>query len=167
LVATGKITSTGHIVKDNIPVSYRRGVELSAGWQALPVLRLDANSTFSLNKIVNGDGSLTDLMLSPGYVGAFSATVNPTSRLTLTLADKVVGSQYFDNSSNPTHKLPAYNVFNASVSYDFGKVTISAFVNNLLNAKYVADAWYDYEWDECGYFPAAPVNGTIKLSCTL
>ena len=167
LVATGKITSSGHVVKDNIPVSYRRGVELSAGWQFLRILRLDANSTFSLNKIVNADGTLTDLMLSPGYVGAFSATMTPTRRLTITLADKVVGSQYFDNSSNPEHQLPAYNVLNASVSYDFGKVTISAFVNNLLNSIYVADAWYDYEWDECGYFPAAPINGMLKLSLKL
>ena len=167
LVATGTITSTGHIVKDNIPVSYRRGVELSAGWQPIKALRLDANSTFSLNKIVNEDGTLTDLMLSPGYVGAFSASWDATRRLNVTLTDKVVGSQYFDNSSNPAHRLPAYNVMNLALSYDFGKLKIAIFANNILNAKYVADAWYDYEWDECGYFPAATANGMVKLSYKL
>ena len=167
LVATGKLTSSGYMVKDNVARSYRRGVELSAGWQALESLRFDANSTFSTNKIVNEGGLLTDLMLSPGYVGAFSATVTPVRNLSITLSDKVVGAQYFDNSSNPEHRLPAYNVLNASVSYDFGRAVVSAYVNNLLNAKYVADAWYDYEWDECGYFPAAPVNGIIKLSLKL
>ena len=106
-------------------------------------------------------------MLSPGYVGAFSASWDVLSRLNLTLTDKVVGSQYFDNSSNPEHKLPAYNVLNMAISYDFGKIKIAAFANNLLNAKYVADAWYDYEWDECGYFPAAPFNGMVKLSVKL
>ncbi|MBQ3659975.1 MAG: TonB-dependent receptor, partial [Bacteroidales bacterium] len=167
LVATGKISQSGYKIKDNVDRSYRRGVELSAGWQALKNLRFDANSTFSLNKIVHEDGSLTDLMLSPGYVGAFSASWDIIPRLNVTLTDKVVGSQYFDNSSNPDHKLPAYNVMNLAVSYDFGRFSIAAYANNLLNAKYVADAWYDYEWDECGFFPAALANGMVKLSYKL
>ncbi len=164
LVATGKISESGYKVKDNVAKSYRRGVELSAGWQALRSLRFDANSTFSLNKIVNEGGVLTDLMLSPGYVGAFSAGWDATSRLNFTLTDKVVGSQFFDNNSNPDHKLPAYNVLNLAASYDFGKLKIAIFANNILNAKYVADAYYDYSWDSCGYFPAATTNGMIKLS---
>ena len=167
LVATGKLSESGYMIKDNIARSYRRGVELSAGWQALKCLRFDANSTLSLNKIVNEGGALTDLMLSPGYVGAFSTSWDATSRLNFTLTDKVVGCQYFDNSSNPDHKLPAYNVVNLAASYDFGKVKIAIFANNILNAKYVADAWYDYEWDECGYFPAATANGIVKLSLKL
>lgn len=167
LVATGKISQSGYKIKDNVDRSYRRGVELSAGWQALRSLRFDANSTFSLNKIVHEDGTLTDLTLSPGYVGAFSASWDIVPRLNLTLTDKVVGSQYYDNSSNPDHKLPAYNVMNLAVSYNFGKFRIAAYANNLLNAKYVADAWYDYEWDESGFFPAALINGMLKLSYTL
>ncbi len=167
LVATGKISQSGYKIKANVDRSYRRGMELSAGWQALKNLRFDANSTFSLNKIVHEDGSLTDLMLSPGYVGAFSASWDIIPRLNVTLTDKVVGSQYFDNSSNPDHKLPAYNVMNLAVSYDFGRFSIAAYANNLLNAKYVADAWYDYEWDECGFFPAALANGMVKLSYKL
>ena len=122
---------------------------------------------FSLNKIVHEDGSLTDLMLSPGYVGAFSASWDATHRLNITLTDKVVGSQYFDNNSNPDHKLPAYNVLNLAASYSFGKLKIAIFANNILNAKYVADAYYDYSWDSCGYFPAATANGMIKLSYEL
>ena len=161
------MSESGYMIKNNVAKSYRRGVELSAGWAPFYGLQLTANSTFSFNKIVHEDGNLTDLMLSPGYVGAFSASWNATNRLNLTLTDKVVGSQYFDNSSNPEHKLPAYNVLNASASYDFGKIKIAVFANNLLNAKYVADAWYDYEWDECGYFPAAPFNGMVKLSVKL
>ena len=164
LVATGKLSSGGYMIKDNVARSYRRGVELSAGWQVLESLRLDANSTLSINKIINEDGRLTDLMLSPGYVGAFSVSWDATRRLNVTLSDKVVGSQYFDNSSNADHKLPAYNVMNLACSYDFGKLKIAIFANNILNAKYVADAWYDYEWDECGYFPAATANGMVKLS---
>ena len=167
LVATGKKTTGGYMIKSNVAKSYRRGVELSAGWKPFYGMQLKANSTLSLNKIVHEDGSLTDLMLSPGYVGAFSASWDATDRLNISLTDKVVGSQYFDNSSNPDHKLPVYNVLNLAASYDFGKLKIAIFANNILNAKYVADAWYDYEWDDCGYFPAATANGMIKLSYRL
>ena len=33
LLETGKITETGYSVKENVDRSYRRGIELSAGWQ--------------------------------------------------------------------------------------------------------------------------------------
>lgn len=161
LVESGKISSSGYMVKQNIPVTYRRGIELSAGWQVLPSLRLDANSTFSRNKIVDGD-LLRDLMLSPSYIGAFSVQWDPAKWLTLTLADKVVGRQYIDNTSNPEHMLDAYNVLNFGAVCSFGPFKVSGYVNNLLNSKYIADAWA--YGDDCGYFPAAPINGLLKLS---
>ncbi len=161
LVESGKLSSSGYMIKQNIPVTYRRGIELSAGWQMLPSLRLDANSTFSRNKIVDGD-LLRDLMLSPSYIGAFSVQWDPAKWLTLTLADKVVGRQYIDNTSNPEHMLDAYNVLNFGAVCSFGPFKVSGYVNNLLNSKYIADAWA--YGDECGYFPAAPVNGLLKLS---
>lgn len=163
LVATGKISESGYMIKNNVARSWRRGVELSAGWQILGNLRVDANSTFSRNKIA-GENATTDLMLSPNYIGAFSATWKPIAKLDIVLSDKVVGKQYYDNLSNPDHILPAYNTLNLAASYDFGKLKIAIFANNILNAKYVADAWYDYEWDESGFFPAATASGILKLS---
>ncbi|MBO4557361.1 MAG: TonB-dependent receptor [Bacteroidales bacterium] len=161
LVETGKLSDSGYMIKSNIPVSYRRGVELSAGWQALPQLRFDANSTISRNKIVTDEG-LLNLMLSPEYIGAFSATWNATRRFTISLSDKVVGKQNYDNTSREDFTLPAYNVLNAAASYNFGKLKLSLFVNNLLDSLYVADAW-SYG-DDSGFFPAAPINGMLKLN---
>ncbi len=164
LVETGKISDSGYMIKSNIPDSYRRGIELSLGWKILQSLRLDANTTLSRNKIVTDEG-LKDLMLSPAFIGAYGLQWDATKRFTVLISDKVIGRQYFDNTSNPEHMLAAYNVLNLGASYDFGPVKISAFVNNMLNSKYIADAW-SYG-DDCGYFPAAPVNGIIKLTCRL
>lgn len=161
LVETGKISDSGYMIKKNIPDSYRRGIELSLGWKIIESLRLDANTTLSRNKIVADEG-LLDLMLSPGYIGAYSLQWDAAKWLTLTLADKVVGRQYFDNTSNPDHMLDAYNVLNLGAVFSFGSFKVSAFVNNMLNSKYIADAW-SYG-DDCGYFPAAPINGLVKLS---
>ena len=161
LVETGKISESGYMIKKNIPDSYRRGIELSLGWKIIESLRLDANTTLSRNKIVTDEG-LLDLMLSPGYIGAYSLQWDAAKWLTLTLADKVVGKQYFDNTSNPDHMLDAYNVLNLGAVCTLGSFKVSAFVNNLLNSKYIADAW-SYG-DDCGYFPAAPINGLLKFS---
>ena len=169
LVETGKISSSGYMVKSNIPKSYRRGVELTAKVSVSKKLQFEANSTFSTNKIVFENAATgvykTDLMLSPRYVGGFSATCKPARRLTLVLSDKVVGSQYFDNISSPEHKLSAYSVASATAEYSFDKLKLSIFADNLLNSEYVADAWSYGE--SCGYFPQAPFSAMFKISYTV
>lgn len=166
LVETGKISSSGYMIKSNIPKSYRRGLELTAKASVSKKLTLEANSTFSTNIIVFENGTeaayKTDLMLSPKYVGGFSATWRPAGRLTFVLSDKVVGSQYFDNVSSLEHKLSAYSVASASAEYSFDKLKLSIFADNLLNREYVADAW-SYG-DYCGYYPQAPINAMIRIS---
>ncbi len=169
LVETGKISSSGYMIKANIPKSYRRGLELTLRAAPLDCLSFEANSTFSTNKIVDkttpAGSPRTDLMLSPNYVGGFSATWQAARRLKLVLSDKVVGSQYFDNLSSPEHKLPAYSVASATAEYSFDKLKLSIFADNLFNREYVADAW-SYG-DSCGYFPQAPINAMVRISYSI
>jgi len=53
LLETGKLSNVGYAIKDNMGRGWRRGVELSASWQALAWMRLDANITLSVNRIKN------------------------------------------------------------------------------------------------------------------
>lgn len=169
LVETGKISSSGYMIKANIPKSYRRGLELTLKASPIASLSFEANSTFSTNKIVDETAPVgsprADLMLSPNYVGGFSATWQAFRRLKIVFSDKVVGSQYFDNLSSPEHKLPAYSVASASAEYSFDKLKLSIFADNLFNSEYVADAW-SYG-DSCGYFPQAPINAMVKISYSI
>ena len=162
LVTTGRFTSTGYLIKENVKSSYRRGIELVAAYQPASWFRLDANATFSINKI-KIDGGLKDLALSPAVISSGVATFMIANRIELATTVKFVGKQYIDNTGSEAKTLPHYAVVGQSASFSFTKnVKLSIFVDNLFDKKYVADAWA--YGDEVGYFPQALRNGMVKLS---
>ncbi|NMB36661.1 MAG: TonB-dependent receptor [Bacteroidales bacterium] len=192
LLETGKITETGYSVKENVERSYRRGIELSAGWQALRKLRFDGNLALSRNritectlwvdrydnpdewnplpqaaqKIENGE-----ILMSPPVVGMAMVTWTPLDQLSFSLRGKYVGKQYYDNTSCEERSLPAYAVFSAEAHYRWKNIGISLYADNLLNRKYVADAWVyrasfadgSADYVEAGFFPQAGFNLLLKL----
>lgn len=162
LVTTGRFTPSGYLIKENVRRSYRRGVELAAACQPAGWFRLDANATFSTNKIVI-DGGLKPLALSPSAIASAVATFTIAKRLELATTVKYVGRQYIDNTGSEAKTLPHYTVVSQSASFSFNKnVKISIFVDNLLNKMYVADAWA--YGDDVGYYPQAPRSGMFRLS---
>ena len=140
LVATGRLSEVGYVIKENIPCSYRRGVELAAAWQMCKALRLDANLTLSRNKAVDYTAYVdtydnpvdwnpvaqterffdkTDLILSPEVVGMALATLTPGAGFECSLSGKYVGKQYMDNFNSEVSKVPAYFVSSLSISKEF------------------------------------------------
>ena len=146
LLETGRLSNVGYAIKDNVDRGWRRGIELAAGWQALPWLRADANLTLSMNQIRNyteyvqhidenwePNGKVTELtygkttmLMSPSLTGmarlAFSPwrgiASNSLKTLTLALDGKYVGRQYMDNTMAESRSIPSYFVSNLSLSYE-------------------------------------------------
>ena len=168
LLETGKLSSSGYAIKENVDRSWRRGVELSASWRPAKWMSLVGNLTLSTNKIkdysyyedTNDDqtnwhfigktkvdcGTVTMLM-SPSCTGMAGVSFKPfNSRdFTLGLTCKYVGRQYWDNTQNDDLCIPAYYVMDCNAEYGMnlwkGRMTIGAYCNNLLNRDYYADAW--------------------------
>ena len=169
LLETGKLSDVGYAIKENVPRSWRRGVELAARWKPSEWLQVRGNITLSTNKIRNYtayyemydnmndwnylgqhkvDFEYTDILMSPSVVGMASATVMPfagTSGLLkpvyASLNGKYVGRQYYDNTSSDERSIPAYFVSDLSLGYEISSLTLSFHVHNLFNRKYYADAW--------------------------
>ena len=146
LLETGRLSNVGYAIKDNVDRGWRRGIELAAGWQALPWLRADANLTLSMNQIRNyteyvqhidenwePNGKVTELtygkttmLMSPSLTGmarlAFSPwrgiASNSLKTLTLAVDGKYVGRQYMDNTMTESRSIPAYFVSNLALSYE-------------------------------------------------
>ncbi len=202
LVATGKLSDVGYEIKENVPYSYRRGIELLAGWKIIRQLQVDGNVTLSLNKIKeytawidtfdNHDNwnqlpqtkeyyKETFLTMSPSLIGMLKLTYSPIKNGHISLNGKYVGKQYYDNTSCQERSLPGYFVMNGDISYsiplnkslsDESKVTISLFVDNILNNKYISNAWVYRAFfkdgsepylDE-GFYPQATTNFIVKLA---
>ena len=145
LIETGKLTDVGYAIKENVPRSWRRGIELAASWKALSWLQVGGNMTLSTNKIrsytayyekydnMNDwnylgqhevDFENTDILMSPSLVGMANMTFRPFASSAgslnsayVSVNGKYVGRQYYDNTSSAERSIPAYFVADMVVGY--------------------------------------------------
>lgn len=173
LVQTGKLNDTGYKLQENVPDSYRTGIELAMAYTPTYWLKLDGNVTLSRNKIKNYTAyytvydpdtydplipyqqvtefyKSTDISFSPKAVGSFSVTFKPFEKedFSLSFINKYVGSMYYDNTSNSDNRLSEYLVTDMVASYSLdmqkvGKLDFQFIINNLASIKYNASAWID------------------------
>ncbi len=188
LVVTGKINDVGAYTRQNVPRSFRRGLELEAAYKASEKLFFSGNLTLSQNKIeafteyidavsANYDYlpqkaveyQNTDLAFSPNLIGAFSVTALPFAGFEAALMGKYVGRQYLDNTQSADRSLDAYGLLDLRLRYALPivrgpKIRFDVMVNNLLNKQYEANG-FTYSLDVAGtrtvsnsYFPQAGIN---------
>ena len=147
LLETGRLSDSGHPIKNNVDRAYRRGIELCAAWKVAPWLRLEGNTTLSVNRILSYEDSAaviddqwnelgystiyarfdaTPIRMSPAFIGMARASVRPfcnarnsLSTTTLSFDVKGVGKQYLDNTGDPERTVPAYAVCNLTLSHEF------------------------------------------------
>ncbi|WP_428235505.1 TonB-dependent receptor [Gracilimonas sp.] len=193
LVPTGQINDVGEIVRENVPESYRAGIELQGGYSLTNNLTISANATFSQNKIVEYtqytdlyDASFsyegqqetvyedTDIAFSPSVItnGIISYQ---NKGLTTEIISKYVSRQYLDNTQTQSRSIDPYFVNDVRLSYGFGDVplmediTATLQVNNIFNHKYVTNG-YTFGWIYDGtpahfnyYYPQAGTNFLFQV----
>lgn len=179
LAATGKLSETGYVIMENVPDSYRRGIEFSAAWQIQPKFRVEGNVTLSTNKVKNYTAYLdvydntddwnwleqktefykkSSLILSPEIISALIFTYTPGANYSFSLSGKYVGSQYMDNLESHEAKVPAYFVSSLNLSKKFplnngSSISLSGCIDNLFNNMY-----YSYGWSSKSYFKESNSN---------
>ncbi|MEW4923300.1 TonB-dependent receptor [Algibacter sp. 2305UL17-15] len=174
LVLTGDLDDVGDPIRQNVDKSYRAGIELQAGYKVSEHLRIDANATFSQNKIkafnylvydtqYNPDTfetvsyqpvvttfNDTDISFSPNVIFGNTLTFSPIENGSIALLSKYVGKQYLDNTSSDAKSIDAYFVNNLNISYKFQptwikEIALNLLVNNLFNSEYVSNGYtYSY-----------------------
>ena len=193
LLETGKLSSSGYAIKENVGRGWRRGIELSAAWAPKYWLRADGNLTLSTNKLRSFtayienwvDGGYrtetyenVDMLLSPSVTGMVRLAFSPFrggwwKPLNLSVDGKYVGKRYWDNTQNEDRCIPAAWVMNLQLGHridlPFGALGLAFYVDNLLNLKYYGSAWVYRAWDgsdylEAGVYPQAPRNYMLKAT---
>ncbi len=184
LVLNGKINEIGEPMAENVPDSYRMGIELTAGWCVTPWLRWDVNATLSRNRIKDYTGYVSDYaadswadMWSQTAIGkgsttiAFSPSVTAGSMIavdckgfTASLQSQYVSRQYLDNFESRDDSLDPYFVTNLDVAYTFKlphvrSVTAGVTVYNLFDEKYETNGYSQ----TCALYPAGCKVGGYTL----
>lgn len=143
MTPNGDLSSSGYSLMENVDKSYRLGVELAGGVKVAEWMRLDANVTLSMNKVIDftfadfNDGDsitmlingtdttwtslnvtkTTPLAMSPSVIGAAMATFYPCKDAKLQLIGKYVGKQYIDNTGRECYAIDPYFLLNFRASY--------------------------------------------------
>ena len=160
LVLNGKLNEIGEAMAENVPDSYRCGIELMAGAQLARWLRWDVNATFSRNLSKNYVGYVSDYddhwneMWTQTAIEAGNTTIafSPSVILNSVIAfshkgfeaqlqSQYVSRQYLDNFKNKDDSLDPYFVNNLNLAYSFRlphtkKITAGVTIYNLFNKKY-------------------------------
>lgn len=171
LVHTGMLNDVGAALRTNVKDSYRAGIEAQALVTLSEKFVLNANATFSRNKIKQFDEVLydygpdfedyievvrthrnTDIAFSPSLIAGSGLTYRPFKGFEAAWLLKYVGSQYLDNTSNDSRKIGSYLTndlrFIYSVKPGFAdEITFSLLVNNILDEKYESNG---YTWGYLG-----------------
>ena len=160
LVLNGKLNEIGELMAENVPDSYRCGIELMAGVKFTNWLRWDVNATFSRNIIKNYVGYVSDYddswhemwtqtAVEKGNTTiAFSPSAIVNSVLQFNykgfeaqLQSQYVSRQYLDNFESKEDSLDPYFISNLGLAYSFSlphvkKITAGVTIYNLFNKKY-------------------------------
>lgn len=144
LVLTGRLNDVGNPVKENVPVSYRTGLELNgsininSAKQQQKLFAINYSFTYSINKIrtfkeyiytydenytpvdsltqiITHDN--TDISFSPNIIASLGLAYYPLKNFEISLQNKLVGKQYLDNTSSEDRMLKAFTYSNIHLSY--------------------------------------------------
>ena len=164
LILTGALNDIGEPLTENIPDSYRMGIELMFGLKPCKWFRWDINATWSKNRIKNFVENI------PVYEGwdvketvsihhkssriAFSPDFLLNNRFAFTykgfeaaLQSQFVGKQYMTNAEVEALTLDKYFVSNLNLAYTFRpkkvfkEVVLGFTIYNLFNEEYENNGW--------------------------
>lgn len=182
LVLNGKLNEIGEAMAENVPDSYRMGVELQAGVKITEWLRWDLNGTFSRNRIKDYVGYVsnyeastwndlytqtavekgsTTIAMSPSFIGNSVIAFN-LKGFSAQFTSQYVSRQYLDNFENKEDSLDPYFVSHLNLAYTFKlphvkAITIGCTVYNIFNEKYETNGYSQ----TCALVSA---DGSYKLS---
>jgi iron complex outermembrane receptor protein len=166
LVLNGAVNDVGEYVRENVPLSDRMGVELSAQWQPTQSFTWDVSATAASHTIrdyvesldnydVGGvstvDHGTTPIAFSPA--GIVAQQVQWTWKHWTTMAEtKWVSRQYLDNTGTKSRSIDPYIVTNLQFTGDassaswtqqlgFDELTLTVRIANVFNETYVANGY--------------------------
>lgn len=193
LVLTGIINDVGAYTRINVPNSYRMGIELQGAYILNQWLNVQANASFSRNKIksfteyidnydTGGQNTVqhnnTDISFSPNIIGAATINIIPAKNVTVNLLSKYVSKQYMDNTQTENRSLAGFFTETFRVNYTVKNIVFKEWnfilqVNNVFNKLYQPNGYtYSYisnnqMYTDNNYFPMAGTNYMMAVNITL
>lgn len=158
LILTGQINDVGASIRENVPNSYRAGIELDGAYQLNSSWSFAGNIAFSQNKIKSYTAYVddystaefeqvafeyedTDIAFSPNVVGSAIIEFKPLESVSINWMSKYVSRQYLDNTQTNSRSLDAFFTNDLRISYQtqprfFKSLELNLMINNIFNQMY-------------------------------
>lgn len=190
LINTGKLNEVGGFTRQNVPNSYRIGLELDGAvkltesftWLATAALSQSKIKAFTeyvyddtlVGNLLTFDYKNTNIAYSPQFI-ASSELAYRYKNAGISLISKYVGKQHLDNTSAKDRMLSSFFINDIRLTYNtkalgIKNVGLNFLVNNIFNVKYVANGGSGAYLSE-GYFgrynyyyPQATRNFLLSLN---
>jgi iron complex outermembrane receptor protein len=190
IAATGEQSDIGLALRKNVDRSSRRGIELDAAWQALPVLRLRTTANFSRNRIdewtqfydvYDADWNWTGAqsvayrdvtpLLTPSAIVNQAIEYTPGGRFSAGVTGRHIGRTYLDNTNDDSLSTPSYFLVDAKFAYAVtSRLRVSLQVNNVLDEQRIWPSGYSYLYfldgaksGDAYFYPQATRNAVVLL----
>lgn len=140
----GAPTASGSVLRRNVGASYRRGLELDAGWRGIPRLIVTGNASWSANRIRQFTDSSrgtpevrrnVEPVLTPRFLATHRTDFLATNTLTLSLEGRYQSRAFLDNTSSADRVLPSYYLVDAAARVTRGDFALSVRGVNLGNSQ--------------------------------
>ncbi|WP_317130560.1 TonB-dependent receptor [Pedobacter cryotolerans] len=193
LINTGELNEVGGQTRQNVPDSYRLGLEFDGRWQISKDFYWAGTATFSTNKIkeftefiydedptainpvVINTYQNTNISFSPSVIASSEIGYNVIKNGQIAFVSKYVGKQNLDNTSAGNRTLSSFFVNDIRLSYNttfagVKNIGLTFMVNNVFNELYENNGGsYSYLFGgalERGnyYYPQATRNFLLNLS---
>jgi len=193
LINTGELNEVGGKTRQNVPDSYRAGIEFDGRWQISNNFYWAATATLSRNKIKefteyiydkadNTNKTVlintyknTNISLSPSIIASSEIGYGLIKNGEIAFISKYVGKQNLDNTGADSRTLPSFFVNDIRLSYHTAfigvkNIGISLLANNIFSTLYENNGGsYSYLYDGAldrgnYYYPQATRNFLLSLN---
>jgi iron complex outermembrane receptor protein len=150
IAAIGALSLTGEPLTENVAASYRRGVELEGSWRISSRVMATSNLTVMKARILEyfdaPSGNTyhnVEPLLTPPVISNQQVEVQLTPKLSLIAVGRYVDQSHLANDGNDALVVPAWWMFNGTLSWRTAKTEIRVQVNNVLNTNAYAGGYTD------------------------
>lgn len=154
----------------NIGKSRHSGVEVTASWEPVKLIKLYGNATYQKAIFEEGPYSKKEIPLVPNYLVNAGVEVRLPMGVTVRPEVRYVSSAYLSqDNANTGEKLGSYTLFDLYLDYRLRiwKVDTKAFLGleNIANVKYESSGIDGRPWSPNAYYPMPGTVFKSGLSC--
>lgn len=178
---TGAFIPEGFVqLRENIPESYRTGVELQWQWNVIDPVSFSGNATWmqtNINSFSPGTSGEVfrdvESILSPDWLGNATLTYEALDGMEISLSGRYMGEAYLELTNNPEFVMPSFFTADLGLELQVSESVSAALkVNNLFDKLYFTngaplDTDFDGIFDTPGFIVQPPRHAFAEIKVNI